>query len=68
VVSVSTVATPGFVPDELTYACEDDLVNSYDFHGFPVVRQQKLVGYITRAKLKMAIGENILGGYTAPLR
>jgi len=39
---------------QCTVADLDNLVKKYDFHGFPVVHQQNLLGYITRDKLTMA--------------
>lgn len=36
---------------------KDNFLKKYDFHGFPVVRRQDLLGYVTRDKLKLAIGE-----------
>jgi CBS domain-containing protein len=38
----------------------DELVRSHDFHGFPVVHGRRLVGLVTHAKLKMAIGITLL--------
>jgi chloride channel 3/4/5 len=35
---------------------EDDLARNHGFHGFPVVHGRKLMGLVTHAKLKMAIG------------
>ncbi|KAJ7132162.1 Cl-channel protein [Mycena epipterygia] len=31
------------------------VLNDHDFHGFPVVRRQEFLGFITRDKLKLAI-------------
>ncbi|KAJ7746724.1 Cl-channel protein [Mycena maculata] len=33
----------------------DGLLNDHDFHGFPVVRRQEFLGFITRDKLQLAI-------------
>ncbi|KAF8889352.1 Cl-channel protein [Infundibulicybe gibba] len=33
----------------------NDLLFEHDFHGFPVVREQELLGYITRDKLKLVV-------------
>ncbi|TFK39947.1 Cl-channel protein [Crucibulum laeve] len=33
----------------------DNVLTEYDFHGFPVIRRGKLVGYATREKLQAAI-------------
>ncbi|KAJ7493396.1 Cl-channel protein [Mycena galericulata] len=33
----------------------DELLNDHDFHGFPVVRQQEFLGFITRDKLQSVI-------------
>ena len=38
-----------------------ELVKEYDYHGFPVTASDReLVGYVTRAKLKAAIGDSSL--------
>jgi len=33
----------------------DNLVKKYNFHGFPVVKNVELIGYVTRDKLRMSI-------------
>jgi chloride channel 3/4/5 len=33
----------------------DSLIQEFDYHGFPIVRNQELHGYVTREKLKAAI-------------
>ena len=39
-----------------TNSMQDEHVKHHDFHGFPVVDGRKLLGYVTRSGLKMAIG------------
>ncbi|KAJ6581159.1 Cl-channel protein [Mycena capillaripes] len=38
-----------------TVADLDRLLKSHDFHGFPVVRRQEFLGFVTREKLRLAI-------------
>ena len=35
----------------------DTLLNDHNFHGFPVVRRQEFLGFVTRDKLRIALGE-----------
>lgn len=48
------------IAEDPTKGCEltdvDQLVRMYRFHGFPVVRGDKLVGYATKENLKAALG------------
>jgi len=39
------------IEDGCTWSELNDLVKNYNFHGFPVVRDGELVGYVTRDKL-----------------
>ncbi|KAJ6624915.1 Cl-channel protein [Mycena sp. CBHHK59/15] len=41
--------------DRETIADLESLMNDYDFHGYPVVRQQEFLGFVTRDKLQLAI-------------
>lgn len=43
----------------------DSMVKKYTFHGFPVLQNQELVGYVTRDKLMTAI-ESLLSQDHAP--
>ncbi|KAJ7849995.1 Cl-channel protein [Mycena olivaceomarginata] len=33
----------------------DGMLNDHDFHGFPVVRRQEFLGFVTRDKLRLAL-------------
>jgi CBS domain-containing protein len=37
-------------------SCSDTIVKTYDYYGFPVVDGEKLLGFITRDKLRLALG------------
>ena len=43
-------------------------MNKYDFHGFPVVEQRKLLGYITRAKLMTVISRRLPNQHCTALK
>lgn len=36
--------------------CLDVLVKAYNYYGFPVVDGEKLLGFVTRDKLRIALG------------
>ncbi|KAF7356914.1 Chloride channel protein [Mycena venus] len=38
-----------------TVADLDSLLNDHNFHGFPVVRRQQFLGFVTRDKLRLAL-------------
>jgi hypothetical protein len=38
------------------YLLKEELLDKYDFHGFPVVEEGKLLGYAARDVLKRKLG------------
>lgn len=47
----------GLLWHKLTYHCLDTIVQRYDYHGFPVVNGEDLLGFVAREKLAIMIGE-----------
>jgi len=45
--------------EQETVADLDTLLNDHAFHGFPVVRRQEFLGFVTRDKLRIALAPHL---------